>query len=93
MVFSLDNIIGRVTVVSAGSPIQGPNVLNPDGFFIKNHSGNSGSGYAYVMRSGSTKTSSMTLDVGEVMYFPVGNLNMLSFDADSGSTILCYSRV
>ena len=90
--YSIDNVIGQIAIYNTGSPLIGPNVINPEGFFFKGHNSNSGSGYAFVMRSGSTKTSAITLDAGELIYVPVTNLNMLAFDADSGSTVICYVR-
>jgi len=76
-----------ITVTTAGTPVQGPNVDNPNGWLLKAGADNTDT--VYFMFYGQTKsTKGFPLNAGEAIILPVRNLSSLGFDADvSGEKI------
>lgn len=76
-----------ITVTSAGTPVPGPDVDNPNGWILKASPDNTDT--VWYMFLGQTKAAKgFPLNAGEAMIVPARNLNQLSFDADvSGEKI------
>lgn len=92
---SVDNnhISGQITVETAGTEVQGPDVVNANGFYIKAHTSNTG--VAWVGNDGEGAVSSDTgfpLRAGETIPASVWNLNQLYFDADVSGEKFCWIK-
>ena len=76
-----------ITVATAGTPVQGPDVSTPGGWMLKADPTNTGN--VWFMFWGQTASAKgFPLAVGEVMLAAVENLSDLGFDADaSGNKI------
>ena len=80
---------GQITVTTAGTAVQGPNVSNAGGFFLKADPDNTDA--VFVGNDGAgdvTANNGFPLNTGETILVQVSNLNYLWFDADvSGEKI------
>jgi len=86
-------ISGQITVTTAGTEVQGPNVPIDNGVYIKALNGNTGK--VYVGNNGSGVVSSTTgfeLDAGQVIFISVSNLNELWFDAAVNGEKFCWIK-
>lgn len=71
-----------ITVTSAGTPVQGPDKDNPNGWGVKASPANAGTVYFFFW--GQTKAGKgFPLAPGDPFPVPVRNLNELGFDADN----------
>lgn len=71
-----------ITVTTAGTPVQGPNVTNPGGWVIKASPANTGTGY--FMFHGQTKAAKgFPLAAGDPYPLMVANLSDIDFDVDT----------
>jgi hypothetical protein len=71
--------------------VTGPSVFNPGGFYLKTLLSNTKP--TYFFGSAQTKAANgFPLDVGEVMYLPVQNLNQVKFDADVNGEGLAWTK-
>lgn len=69
-----------ITVVTAGTPVQGPDKVSEGIWLVKADPANTGT--VYFMFHGQTKaTKGFPLSAGEDEYVLVSNLNSLDFDA------------
>ena len=80
---------GQITVTTAGTLVDGPDVSSLTGFRIKAHPSNTG--VAWVI-FGTTKNDGYPLAVGQDVFVPVVNLKMLKFDCDTSGNKLCYIK-
>lgn len=72
---------GAITVATAGTEVQGPDIV-AQGFFIKGMPTNTG--LVYLGNAGDNTVSSANgfpLAAGDTIYWEVGNLRTLWFDA------------
>ena len=69
---------GVITVATAGSPQQGADIANLNGFVIKANPANTG--IFYIFGTGQTYTTGFPLSAGDMIYVPVADLNTLWFD-------------
>jgi hypothetical protein len=79
---STGNNCGQITVTTAGTAVQGPNVALTNGVFINGHPANTG--YIAVGNNGSntvTTTSGFILGAGNADIWQVANLNELWFNS------------
>jgi hypothetical protein len=86
-------ISGQITVTTAGTEVQGPNVPLDNGVYIRALTGNAG--VVYVGNDGAGATSSTTgyqLDKGEAIMVQVANLNQLWFDAATNGDKFCWLK-
>lgn len=86
-------ITGQVTVETAGTAVQGPDVALENGVIIKALSGNSGLGY--VGNDGDddvTSGNGFELSAGDQVPVMVSNLNELYFDVASNGDKFCWLR-
>ena len=88
---------GQITVTTAGTAVQGNNIVTrePLGFLLKALSTNSGK--IYVGNDGSddvTSTNGFELSAGDPpIYVEASNLNELWFDASVNGCKVCWIRV
>jgi hypothetical protein len=78
-------ISGQITVATAGTEVQGPDVALTDGVIIKALPGNTKIGY--VGNDATNHVSSSTgfpLSAGQTCIIQVANLNELWFDMETG---------
>ena len=83
-------ITGAITVTTSGTPVQGGNISNPNGFIIKAHPDNTDT--VWFMYHGQAKSVGYPLNPGEQAPVPVSNLNLLDFDADVSGESLRYVK-
>lgn len=86
-------ISGQITVTTAGTEVQGPDVPLTNGIFIKALAGNTG--VVYVGNDGAGAVSSSTgfqLDKGDLILVQVDNLNKLWFDAATNGDKFCWIK-
>ncbi len=84
---------GLITVATAGTAVQGPNVTNLGGFWVKAHPNNTDT--VWVGNDGAgdvANTNGFPLNPGEAILISVTNLNSLWFDADVSGEKLCWHR-
>ena len=83
----------KITVVTAGSPQQGPDKSNTNGWLIQAASSNSGA--AYFMFHGQTAAAKgFPLFPGSgVIFVPVVDLNSLDFDVTTNGNSVMASKV
>ena len=80
---------GQVTVATAGSPVQGPN-LAWNAFWLKGHPSNTST--IWVGGSTAGSATGFPLAAGETILVPVTNLNQLWFDSSGSSQAVCWLR-
>jgi len=81
----------HITVVTAGTPVTGPSVFNPGGFYIKGLLTNTKP--VYYFGAAQTKTANgFPLDIGEVMFIPVQSLSLVKFDSDVNGEGLAWTK-
>jgi len=86
-------ISGQITVTTAGTEVQGTDVLLPNGVYIKALAGNTG--VVYVGNDGAAAVSSSTgfqLDASNMILVQVLNLNQLWFDAATNGDKFCWIK-
>jgi hypothetical protein len=77
----------KITVTAAGTPVQGPAKINPNGWLIRALPTNTG--YCYVMFHGQTKANKgFPFDYSTGGVPPVKNLSDLDFDADANGSVI-----
>jgi len=84
---------GQITVTTAGTAVQGSDVQNDAGFFVRALAGNAG--VAYVGNNGSGDVSSSNgyeLSAGDQILLSVDNLKDLWFDAANNGDKLCWLK-
>lgn len=75
-------ISGQITVTTAGTAVQGPDVSLTNGVWIKALSGNAGLGYTGNDGAGDVDSSNgFELSAGDLILVQVANLNELYFDS------------
>lgn len=83
---------GVITVTTAGTAVQGPNVQG-DGFFIRAKSTNTGLGYTGNDGAGDVaSTNGYEMSAGDQIYIGVQNLNELWFDTAVSGEKFCWLR-
>jgi hypothetical protein len=86
-------VSGQITVTTAGTEVQGPDIAGSNGFYVKALAGNTG--VVYVGNNGAGVVSSTTgfqLDKSNVILIQVENLNELWFDAATSGDKLCWLK-
>jgi hypothetical protein len=87
-------ITGQITVTTAGTAVQGPDVPLPNGVFIKALAGNTGK--VYVGNDGAgdvTSGNGYELEAGKAAPpIQVANLNELWFDAATNGDKFCWLK-
>lgn len=81
---------GQVTVVTAGTPVQGGSVLLDNGVYLKGHPDNTD--VVWVFGADQTKANGWPLSPGEQTCSSVANLNELYFDADVSGEKICWNK-
>lgn len=86
------NISGQVTVTTATTAVQGPDVYNANGFYLRPKPTNTG--VIYVGRSSGSvsATTGFALDYGDLILAQVTNLNQLFFDATVNGQTCCWLK-
>jgi len=85
--------IGRITVVTAGTAVQGENIPLTNGVFLKALTTNSG--ICYVGNNGSntvTAASGYPLSTNDVDIWQVSNLNELWFNSSSSGDKIAWHK-
>jgi hypothetical protein len=81
-------ITQMITVTTAGTPVQGPDVTNPGGWVIIGAGANTGK--AYWMFHGQT-TANKGFPITQALPIPVENLSSLDFDVSvNGEKVVAY---
>lgn len=85
---------GQITVSTAGTEVQGPNIALPNGVYISALAGNAG--VVYVGNDGAGAVSSSTgyqlRKDGPPILVQVSNLNKLWFDAATNGDKVCWIK-
>lgn len=84
---------GQINIVTAGTAVNGPNVFNSAGFFLKAHPDNTDT--VWVGNDGADDVAATTgypLNPGEQFLVGVDNLNKLWFDADVSGNDICWHK-
>lgn len=84
---------GQISVATAGTAVQGSDVTNPAGFYLKAHPDNTDT--VWVGNNGAgdiTNLNSYPLNPGEQILVSVANLNQLWFDSDVNGGKICWHR-
>lgn len=81
---------GIRAVAVAGTPLPGPNVESPTGFFLKGHPDNTDT--VWYFPRGRTKANGYPLNAKDQIFANVKNLSVLSFDADVSGEKICWSK-
>ncbi len=84
---------GQINVTTSGTAVQGPNIPNPGGFFLKANPNNTDT--VWVGADGFDDVSSTTgypLNSGEQIWTGATNLNQLWFDADVSGEDICWLK-
>lgn len=82
---------GQVTVTTAGTAVQGPDVDCPGGVIVRALAANTGK--MYVGNDGAGDVASTTgfeLDASEKVYIPVSNLKDLWVDSSVNGEKVCW---
>lgn len=86
-------VTGQITVTTAGTAVQGPDVLTPGGVFIKALAANTGKMYYGNNDNGDVDSSTgFELSAGEKIYVGIGNLKDLWFDSSVNGEKVCWSK-
>ena len=88
-----DAISGQITVTTAGTAVQGSNVLLENGVYVRALSGNTG--VVYVGNDGAGDVDSANgyeLSPGEAIAIQVRNMNELYFDAATNGDKFCWLK-
>tara|TARA_Y100000310_G_scaffold195167_1_gene195166 strand:- start:289 stop:660 length:372 start_codon:yes stop_codon:yes gene_type:complete len=85
-----------VTVAVAGTPVQGPNLVVPDGFsvVIKNRSTQAASPIAFIGDSNAkvqVSTTRAELLRGECLAYYITNMNLIFCDSDTNGCIIEFT--
>lgn len=86
-------ISGQITVTTAGTEVQGPNVSLSNGVWIKALAGNTS--VVYVGNDGAgavTSSNGFQLDKSQTILVQVDNLNQLWFDAATNGDKFCWIK-
>lgn len=86
-------ISGQITVTTAGTEVQGPDISLPNGVYIKALAGNTG--VMYVGNNGSGVVSSSTgfqLDKSNLIHLNIENLNQIWVDAATSGDKVCWLK-
>jgi len=93
LVSSTDTNCGQITVTTAGTAVQGPDVALVNGVFINSHPSNTG--LIAVGNDGTgdiTTTNGYILGAGSADLWQVQNLNQLWFDASVNGEKACWHK-
>ena len=87
---------GYITVTTAGTPVQGPNIVIPDGFAVSliyhpKNTGDVGIGASSAAANLSTGTPVILTAVGQSFAERVTNLNLLWFDVSVSGEKIIYA--
>ena len=88
-----ERISNQITVTTAGTEVQGPDVKLSNGVFIRALAGNAG--VVYVGNDGAgavTSSNGYELSPGEAIPVQVGNLNQLWFDSATNGDKFCWIK-
>lgn len=86
-------ITGQITVTTAGTPVQGPDISAPDGFFIRGMTANTGALFVVGSANSSyASTMGYELDPSQADLWQVENLNELYFDAATSGNKACWHK-
>lgn len=84
---------GQITVATAGTAVQGPNVPVPSGIYLRALSGNAGKVYFGNNDNGDVDTSTgYELAAGDTVYIAISNLDDLWFDAATSGDKFCWCK-
>jgi hypothetical protein len=86
-------ISGVIDIPTAGTAVQGTDIVTPNGVWIKALAGNSG--LTYVGNDGAgdvASTNGFELTAGDVIHVTVQNLNELYFDAATNGDDICWIK-
>ena len=91
-IVSLDSDFTGIAACSTAGTAQviGTGVTNEGCFFVKGHPDNTDS--VWVFFTGQAKTSGFPLNASEVMFLPVNDLGLVSFDADVTDEKICWIK-
>jgi len=90
LVVPSSDFTGIITVATAGTEVQGPDISAPNGFYICGHPSNTQN--VWIMPHGEAKTSGYCLDAMQSILVRVACLYSLDFDADVNGEKLCYIK-
>lgn len=79
----------QITVATAGTSVQGPNVPAPTGVVVQALNANTGTIYVW-WQTGDGRTHGWELNANNKMFFPVNNVNKLWFDASANTQKACW---
>jgi len=83
---------GQIVVAHAGTPVQGPNFSNPNGWLVCPKYGNAG--YSWISwQSAFAKDYGICMGVGQFITLHVANLNNLWFDVDTDGNAICFMKL
>lgn len=91
LVVPSSDFTGIITVATAGTEVQGPDVSGPNGFYLCGHPLNTQN--AYVLPYGQQSSDvGFALDALQQVLVRVANLSSLAFDADVSGEKLCWIK-
>ena len=88
-----DQCSWQISIATAGTAVPGPDVGNPNGFWLKAHPDNADA--VWIGNDGSgdvTNANGYPLDPGESVLISVTNLKRLRFDSDVNTEVICWHR-
>jgi hypothetical protein len=85
------NLSGQISVTTAGTAVQGPDVVSGE-FILKAHPSNTGAIWVGNVSGDVTNANGLPLQPGESLPVKVSNLNALWFDADADGEKCCWFR-
>ena len=81
---------GRITVVTSGTRVQGPDVYNEAGFHLRAMPANTG--IVFVGNNAVTTANGFPMSAGNSFIVSVDNLNQLFFDASAASQVIAWFK-
>ena len=85
-----DNIAGQITVTTASTPVNGPDVAGMRGFLVTPKY-NSGAIWV-IPHAGSKTTQAYPVGYGIQAFLNVADLNQCDFDATTSAQVVCWLK-